>query len=118
MTNQYAVTYLTYMLYDDVCNIKKFLNKRKLKTSRGQKLNEKKHFINKLHILNHKDPWCIANCDPYKEPELNGINTVVCEQFNFWGDGFKFMIKIMKYQSFHFFLFIMFDFYNIQKLKR
>ena len=47
-----------------------------------------KHLIEKLHISNHKDPWYLVNCDPYKERELDGINTVACEQFNFWGDEF------------------------------
>jgi len=76
-----------------------------------------KHFIDKLHISNHKDPWCLTNCDPCKERELDGINTVACEKFNFWGDGFKHMVKHMNYPRFHFFLFVMFDFYNKQKLK-
>ena len=71
-----------------------------------------KHFIDKLHISNHTDPWCLANFDPYKERELDGISTVACEQFNFWGDGFKHMVKHMNYPRFHFFLFVMFDFIN------
>ena len=25
------------------------------------------------------DSWCLANCDSYKERELDGVNTVVCE---------------------------------------
>ena len=29
---------------------------------------------------NHVDPWCVKNCDPFKESELNEVNTPVCEQ--------------------------------------
>ena len=105
-------------MYDDACHVLKFLNKRKKKienSERGKILIKKKHFIDKLHISNHKDPWCLTHCNPNNENELNGINTVVSEQFNFWCSGFKYMMKHMNYQRFHFFIFIMFDFYNIRK---
>ena len=49
--------------------------------------------------------------------KLDNINTVVCERFNLWGGGFKHMLKHINYQRFHFFCIIIFDFYNIQKLK-
>ena len=47
----------------------------KFNTHRGEELKRKKHFIDKLNISNHKDSWCLANCDPYKERELDGVNT-------------------------------------------
>ena len=36
--------------------------------------------VDKFHFGNHIDQWCIDNCDPYKVPELNNVNTVICEQ--------------------------------------
>jgi len=108
---------IEYFIYDDACHIKKFLNKRKFKTERGIALSLKKHFLDKLHFSNHIDKWCLENCNPYNERALDKVNTVVCEQFNFWLGGFKYMVKHMNYHRFHFFLFIMFNFYNFIKQK-
>ena len=37
-------------------------------------------FVDKFHFRNHVDPWCVKNCDPFKESEPNKVNTPVCEQ--------------------------------------
>ena len=26
-------------------------------------------FVDKFHFRNHVDPWCVKNCDPFKESE-------------------------------------------------
>ena len=54
----------------------------------------------------------MATCHPDKFPELKTINTIVCEQINFWLSKYKYITKHMLRQRFIFFLFIIFDFYN------
>ncbi len=46
--------------------------------------------VDKFHIGNHKRPMCQAQTNPHKYPEVNQINTVVCEQTN---------SKLKKYQN-------------------
>ena len=41
---------------------------------------ERKFVIDKFHFRNHIDSWCHENCDPNEVPELNGMNTEICEQ--------------------------------------
>ena len=36
--------------------------------------------VDKFHFSNHIDPWCVENMDPYKIPDLDNVNTVICEQ--------------------------------------
>jgi len=106
-------------LYDDACHLRKYIEKRdfKNKTIRACELQKKKHFIDKFHIHNHVDPWCLDNCNPCQVEELKGINTVVCEQINYWLGEFKHMLKHMNFERYLFFLFIILNNYNIEKLK-
>jgi hypothetical protein len=109
-----------YFIYDDACHVKKYLDTRKdlMSSDRGQKLLNKKHFIDKLHFSNHKDPWCIENCDPFKEKNLENVNTVVSEEINYWLSGFKYILKHMNFSRYHFFLFVILDKYNSLKIKK
>jgi len=106
-------------LYDDACHLRKYIEKRDFtnKSKRASVLQNKQHFIDKFHIHNHVDPWCLKNCNPQNIEELNAINTVVCEQINYWLGGFKHTLKHMNYERFHFFLFIILNNYNNEKLK-
>ena len=105
--------------YDDACHLKKFLINRKIETlsERGKQLSNKTHLIDKFHIYNHKDPYCLKNCNPYDYKEMDKLNSVVCEEINFWAGKFKYILKHMNYYRFHFYLYIIFNLYNKEKLK-
>ncbi len=38
--------------------------------------------VDKFHIGNHTMPLCQDQTNPFKYPEINNINTVICEQTN------------------------------------
>ena len=109
-----------YFIYDDACHVKRFVEKRNFSkiSSRASILFHKKHYIDKLHFLNHKDAWCEKNCNPNKVDDLKNINTVVQEQINYWAGGYKHMLKHMNYYRFNFFLYIIFDVFNTNKLEK
>ena len=115
-----------FFIYDDACHLKQYINNKtnnntkkfKKFTERTNILCEKTHVIDKMHILNHKAEWCLKNCNPYLIDDLNEINTVSCEQTNFWAGKFKHCTKHLNYARFSFFLYIIFEEYNNQKLKR
>jgi hypothetical protein len=94
-----------YFLYDDACHLLKYMINNKLneKTKRGKLLARHKHFVDKLHIQNHTNLWCLKYCHPSDERDLDNVNTVVCEQLNFWLSRFKHMTKHMSYNRFFFF---------------
>ncbi len=109
-----------YFIYDDACHLKQYMNNRNFEniTERTNTLFKKTHVIDKMHILNHKSKWCLKYCNPYLIKDLNEINTVSCEQTNFWAGKFKHCTKHLNYSRFSFFLYIIFDEYNNQKIKR
>ena len=86
------------------------------KSERAKNLEMTKFAIDKFHFGNHKDKWCRKNMDPNKYPELKNLNTVVCEEVNFWLSGYKYMVKHMNQEHFHFFLYRMLNFYNETKI--
>ena len=77
----------------------------------------KKHIVDRFHINNHVDSWCLKNCNPNIRDDLKGVNTVVVEEINYWLGGYKHMIKHMNYERFHFFIYIISDHYNMEKIK-
>lgn len=109
-----------FFIYDDACHLSKYLinNKVKEKSTRGQLLSDKRHYVDKLHIKNHTDEWCLNNCDPNKVEELKNLNTVVCEQINFWLSRFKYIVKHMNFARYQFFLFIILDMHNKEKIRK
>jgi hypothetical protein len=106
----------TYIIYDDACHLKRFVDNHNVKTNyQFQRLNEfcqLKFVVDKLHIKGHKEKWCLEHCDPTNNPELIGVNTVVCEQVNFWLGRFKYIMKHMNATRFNFFLYIISNEYN------
>jgi len=90
-----------YFVYDDACHLKLFISKRKFNhiTPRASILFNKVHVVDKFHYHNHDDPYCKANCNPHDFQELqsletkNRINTVICEEINFWLNKHKHMLK-------------------------
>ena len=73
--------------------------------------------IDRLHINNHKGKKCRKHFDADKIEDLLNINTVVCEQTNFWLSHFKYIMKHMNAQRFNFFMYIILDKYNTEKIK-
>ena len=109
-----------YFVYDDACHLKRYLTNRKLntKSSRGKFLFNKIHIIDKFHMHNHSDPWCIKHCNPHDIDDLLNTNSTVCEEVNFWLAGFKNIVKNLNFVRFHFFMYIILNNYNIQHLKK
>ena len=73
---------LTDLIYDDNCHLARCASKE-IRASRNEitKYFDKiRKSINKFHFGNHVDKWCMENCNPYNIKELNGVNSVVCEQ--------------------------------------
>jgi tmRNA-binding protein len=106
-----------FFIYDEACHLLKYLKDNKINetTSRDKKLCTKRHYVDKLHIKNHTDNWCLYNCDPNKVPELSELNTVVCEQINFWLSRFKYIVKHMNFVRYQFFLFNILSMHNREK---
>ena len=73
---------LEYIIYDDACHLAKYsINEKVSDRNKTTKFfSERKFVIDKFHFRNHIDPWCHENCDPNEVPELNGLNTEICEQ--------------------------------------
>ena len=68
--------------------------------------------VDKLHIKGHKGDYCYSNCHPDLFPAVKNLNSVVCEQKNYWLGGYKHAMKHMTYYKYNFFLFIICDEYN------
>lgn len=106
-----------YIVYDDGCHLKAFCEAISGKSQRSRHFTDKKFVVDKLHISNHTDHNCRTTCHPNLFPELNNINTVICEQINFWLGKFKYITKHMNLNRFHFFIYLILDFYNKIKLE-
>ena len=48
--------------------------------------------------------------------DLFKVNTVVCEETNYWLSGFKYAMKHMNQDRYNFFLFIILNIYNEEKI--
>ena len=108
-----------FFIYDNACHLKAYINKSmNSSTDRARKLQQVRFVIDRLHIKNHVDANCHKNYNADLEPELLEINTVVCEETNFWLSRFKYIMKHMNSQRFYFFLYIVINSYNEQKLKQ
>ena len=116
---KFSISTPKYYVYDDACHIKPFIeNPKNIKsqTESYTTLANKIHVIDKLHIQNHNKDKCLKECNPYKWPELHAINTMSCEQTNFWAGKYKHSTKHLSYERYIFFLYIVFDEFNTQKL--
>lgn len=108
----------SFIGYDDGCHLKKFIQKRQIAnlSDRGSKLSKMKIFVDRLHMINHKDAWCKENCNMDHERELDGINSMVCEELNFWLSRFKHNVKHMNNLRINFFYFIIMNLRNEYQL--
>jgi len=107
-----------YIVYDDACHLKTFCENRAHISERIRKVCDFKFVIDKMHIQGHIPTKCRSDCHPKNYPELHApinINTVVCEQINFWIGRFKYIVKHMNYFRYIFFHYIIFDLYNTFK---
>ena len=99
---------LEFIIYDDACHLAKYsMNEKVAERNKTTKFfSERKFVIDKFHFRNHIDPWCHQNCDPNEVPELDGMNTEICEQM-FRGINQKKNCKGMN--EAHFFLFWLYN---------
>ena len=107
-----------YVIYDDACHLGPFC-KSHINTLIPESLHfsDKLYVVDKLHMKGHTGIQCKQNNDPALFPDLDDVNTVICEQINFWLGKFKYILKHMNFSRFYFFLFIIFDFYNSIKIQ-
>jgi hypothetical protein len=98
-----------FIIYDNACHLKPFLDSHHNLTDERLKIYETKIFaIDRIHIYNHSRKECKKfECNNFKE--LQNINSVVCEETNYWFSGFKYCIKHMSQERLLFFLYIIFD---------
>ena len=71
--------------------------------------------MGKLHIKGHVASFP-RECHPDEYPDLKLVNTVICEQVNFWLGKFKHILKHMNFFRYNFFLFIILDMYKNLKI--
>jgi len=119
--------------YDDTCHLHKFIHlpRRAAKYASNtlwQQLSGIRFFIDRFHMRNHVDKWCIKNMDPEREdilPDMrcrwdpwtrpmgpNGnqmgkVNTEICEQTFSWLQGYKNSTRHMGEARFRWFLLTM-----------
>jgi hypothetical protein len=86
-----------------------FCVKRAANSDRAGCLKDVDYVVDKLHIKGHIGK---NFCHPDNFPELQPLNTVVCEQKNFCLGKYKYSLKHMSMHRFNFFVFIIFDAYN------
>ncbi len=73
--------------------------------------------IDRLHLKGHVGKLCQTRNNPDKYPLLNNVNTMVCEQINFWASGYKHAAKHMNQTRFNFFFLIIFNEFNVIRCK-
>ncbi len=108
-----------FIIYDNACHLAEFIKSRSISqySIRGKILEESTFVIDRLHIKNHVRDECHKFYNVDLHNELYEINTVVCEELNFWLGSYKYAMKHMNYSSFNFFLYIILEDYNEEKLK-
>ena len=106
-----------YLVYDDACHLKHFLeNNSQLSEDRRAIFSNKLFVIDRLHYKNHTRKTCSTfRCDNYEE--LKETNSIPCEETNFWFGKYKYILKHMNFDRFMFYLFIICDHFNKEKLK-
>ena len=92
--------------------------KRSSNSERAKVFLTRKYIVDRLHIQGHIDEECLNSCNPKLFPELKDVNTVVCEQVNYWLRHFKHIVKHMNFYRFNFFLYIILDLYNQAKIDK
>jgi hypothetical protein len=106
-----------YIIYDNACHLEPFVKKHQnLNSAQLLKLNDTIFVIDRLHFFNHVG----KNCKNYKaenHDELKNVNTVICEETNYWFSGYKHIMKYMNSERYLFYLYIICESYNNEKIK-
>jgi hypothetical protein len=89
-----------------------FCVSRANKSVRAKVFESINYVVDKLHIKGHVGKNCLRFCHPKNFERLEKINTVVCEQKNFWLGKYKYIMRHMGMYRFNFFLFILCDGFN------
>ena len=107
------------LVYDDACHLYDFSKKEELMSySNGTKfMGQLDMKIDRLHIANHTRQFCKKYMNPHLGKELEGVNTVVCEQTFTHFNKYKF-VKTMNPARFHFCFIYMVDLHNLDKINR
>ena len=73
-------------LYDDMCHLKPYSEYAAISSQSKMSsiFANMKKAVDKMHFRGHRGGYCQQNCDPWKIPELGGVNTPVCEQTFAW----------------------------------
>jgi len=114
-----SVIFPKFIIYDNACHLSEYISNHSIaeKSQRGDILHKSIFVIDRLHIKNHvrKDCHTIYNADLHNE--LFEINSVVCEEVNYWFGLYKHAMKHMNNIRFNFFIFVILDLYNQEKLR-
>jgi hypothetical protein len=86
--------------------------KRSNQSKRAEIFSKINYAVDKLHIKGHIGKNCKKYCHPDNFPFLRPLNTVICEQKNFWLGKYKYSLKHMSVNRYNFFIFILCDSYN------
>ena len=89
-----------------------FSIKRARTSDRCHCLEDVYYIVDKLHIKGHIGKNCKKFCRPDNFPWVKSLNSVVCEQKNFWFGKYKYSLKHMCTYRFNFFVFLICDAYN------
>jgi hypothetical protein len=131
----------SFLIYDDGCHLKAFIEKKNYfsGTSQHHVLLETTFAVDRFHfkgiaiydLISRKminaifcltghsksHEFCRKKCDPNIFPALYQTNTVVSEQINYWLSKYKYNLKHMNFERFHWYLYIVFSIFNCEKLK-
>jgi hypothetical protein len=86
-----------YLIYDNACDLSEYIQNNKIgeKSERGKTLQDSTFVVDRLHIKNHVREDChkIYNID--LQEDLLEVNSVVCEELNYWFGLYKHAMKHM-----------------------
>ena len=90
-TISHSFLFPKYIIYDNACHLEAYIKNNKIneKSKRGEILSNSKFLIDRWHIINHVREDCHRNYNMGLHQELININSVVCEEINYWFGLFK-----------------------------
>ena len=85
-TISHSFLFPKYIIYDNACHLEAYIKNNKIneKSKRGEILSNSKFLIDRWHIINHVREDCHRNYNMGLHQELININSVVCEEINYW----------------------------------
>ncbi len=105
-----SINRINYCVYDNACNLHQNVINNKI-----QDLEHIEFYIDRFHINNHIKQKC-KKYNMALSPELEHINSQICEQtFNYFNRA-KYMTKHMSKNHFNFFILMMVDNFNYKNL--